>query len=532
MRRLLAILLIGPLTGCAAHLHRPLDDQLARGAAAEIEELDWDEAFARDRGQRDAIATREAELSRAYANARREAELLDILTEPVGERSWTKLEDRLVELAACMLDEPGTHGGRACRARVDDAQREVARALLFDACPAEGCAWIVKVGALMSASATLREGLAAYDRARGLTGIGDAIATPAQCPVPTKVPSTLSREREALELACKIYDEALAAVAEVLPESSGLREAIGDYRELAHARDEYRIELRGLVAELSSLVFGSLVFGSLGSGVASPALLDGQIARYLALQAKYALALAGVELGDFNDLALEGTLMITREHRAALVRVLASLYATNREARMAVPAQVNVAPGETPESAEVSTRSAEAPAPDPDPGDPDPGTPDPEPPGPDPDPPRPDPRDPEPPRPDPRDPDPPRSEPDNPEPPEPAPNPDRASTPKTRAADQCRLLRALGRSLVPVFGETWFALQDQARKAERSALLLSAELERIQIDAMTRRLAFAEDRVWLELATIETQLLALLRLRSRLDADWIPADRQAETGHR
>src|SRR5690606_37521830 len=34
-----------------------------------------------------------------------------------------------------------------------------------------------------------------------------------------------------------------------------------------------------------------------------------------------------------------------------------------------------------------------------------------------------------------------------------------------------------------------------------------------------------EERIWLKLAMIETQLLALLRLRGGLEADWIPAER-------
>lgn len=492
MRRLLAILLIAPLTGCGAHLHRPYEQQLARAAAEKVEVLDWDEAFALDRAQRDAIAEREAELGREYADARREAELLDILTEPVGERSWAKLEDRFIALAACMLDEPGTGGGRACRGRISDALREAARAMLFDACPTEGCAWIDAVTQLRAASNTLAGQLAAYDRARGLAGLGDAVSTVAQCPVPTKLPALLRDQGEALQRACADYDQALAAVAAVLPESSELRGAIGEYRALTKARDEYRQALRMLTAELGSLRF---------DGSADRRDLEQQIAHYLELQGKYALALASAKLGDFGDLALEGTLMVTREHRAAIMRTLAVLGVAVVEALIDEPA-----PGERLATDEFRT------------GDP----------GPDPVPPR-DPAEPKPapdrdPKPDPDRP--PRVEPDPPPRAEPPP-----ASPRANDSFDTELIRSLGATLVPVFGDAWRVIDEQRRKNQRGSLLLSAELERIQIDAMSRRLAFAEERMWLEVALIETQLLALLRLRMGIQADWIP-DARASTPER
>jgi hypothetical protein len=485
MRRLLAILMIAPLTGCGAHLHRPFEQQLAQAAADKVEVLDWDQAFALDRAQRDAIAERETALGRAYADARREAELLDILTEPVAAKSWAKLETRFVALAACMLDEPGTGGGRACRGSVSEEQRELARALLFDACPTEGCAWIEAVTQLRAASSALASQLASYDRTRGLAGLGDAVATPAQCPVPTRLPARLRDQGQALERACKSYDQALATVAKALPESSKLREAIVEYRSLAAARDDYRQELRLLVAELGSLRF---------DGADEHRDLQQQVAHYLELQGKYALALVGAKFGDFGDLALEGTLMITREHRAAIVRTLALLGATLSEVVTEQPA-----PAEQLTADEF--RDAE--------GGGDPSAPDPIPP-----------RDTDPPAPKP-----PRAETD---PPPPArEDPPATNSPPGRAevSVDMELIRSLGATLVPVFGETWAALDEQRRANQRGSLLLSAELERIQIDAMTRRLALAEQRIWLELALIETQLLALFRLRVALDADWIPAQR-------
>ena len=510
--------LVAAIAGCGAHLHRPLDHELARGAAAQVEGLEWDEAFALDRGQRDANAARELELSYAYADARREAELLEILTEPVGARSWTKLEDRFVELGACMLSEAGSNSGRACRGRVEGAQREAARALLFDACPAQGCAWVAKVGALRSASAGLSGALAAYDRARGLAGLSDAVASPAQCPAPTRAPTTLAVEGERLAGACVAYERALEAVAEVLPESSGLRSAIGEYRALARVRDDYRESLRLLVAEFSALRF---------AGQRDVAPIEASLAHHLGLQAQFAAALAGAEWGEFGDLALEGTLLVAREHRAAVIRLLATL-----DARRAVADRGRKAPARATDPAAapdpaVTLRSAEAPSSEPPSSEPpDPGPTDPRPPSsepPDPEPPRP-----EPPRPGPGD----RTPDAGPEPVEPpgrrpipsdadpAPGP----SPTVERADRA-LVQQVGDSLAPIFGQTWRTLQDQRRDADRGALLLSAELERIQIDAMSRRLAFAEDRVYLELAAIETQLLALVRLRSRLDAQWIPATR-------
>lgn len=488
MRRLLAMALIAPLTGCGAHLHRPHEQQLAQAAADELEVLDWDQAFALDRAQRDELAEREADLGLEYAEARREAELLDVLTEPVGERSWKKLEDRFVALAACMLDEPGTGGGRACRAGANEQQLAAARALLFDACPAEGCAWIEAVKQLRGASSALADQLAAYDRARALARLGDAEATPAQCPVPTRLPARLREQGQALERACAAYDSALATVAAALPESSELRDAIVEYRSLAEARDDYRHELRLLAAELGSLRF---------DGGDDHRDLKEQIAHYLELQAKYALALAGAKLGDFGDLALEGTLLITREHRAALVRMLAVLGAELAEAAIDEPA---------PEARSVAGEQFR-----------DSGTNPTQPPDPIP------PRDPEPPEPE-REPEPPPRA--DPEPPsrEDPPTTDPPSR-RTEVTLDTELVRSLGATLVPVFGETWRALDEQRRTNLRGSLLLSAELERIQIDAMSRRLAHAEERVWLELALIETQLLALLRLREGLERSWIPADR-------
>ncbi len=515
MRRPLAFLVLAPLLGCGAHLHRPVDDQLARGAVDKLEALAWDEAFARDRGQRDALAQREGEIGRAYAEARREAELLDILTEPVGERSWQKLEDRLVELAACMLDEPGTGGGRACRAAASEAELARARELLFGACPAEGCAWVLAIAELRRASATLAEQLASYDRARGLAGLGEAVATPAQCPAPTRLPARLREPGERLRDACAGYDQALAAVAEALPEASGLRGAIADYLALAAARDGYREELRLLVARL----------GSLDPDRFDARALEREVADYLALQAKYALELAGAALGDFGDLALEGTLMITREHRAAIIRTLA-LLGERAVAAAAAAGDDSASATATGESFRSDAAPEAPPGTPPEPSDPssDPGDPDPAGPDPDPDPPRPDP-DPFPSPPD-RTPGP-DSQPDPSDPSDPddgGAGPVRPPSEAERELDR-ELLRTLGSSLVPVFGEAWTALVDQRREAERGRLLLSAEIERIQIDAMTRRLASAEQRVWLELGAIETQLQALLRMRLRLDADWIPAAR-------
>lgn len=490
MRRLAAIFTAVPLLACGAHLHRPLDQQLAQGAVERIDGLDWDEAFAQDRAQREALAEREAAISRAYADARREAELLDILTEPIGERSWAKLEDRFIALAACMLDETGTGGGRACRGRVSEAEREAARSLLFDACPAEGCAWVDAVLELSAASSVLADRLAAYDRARAHAGVGDAIATAAQCPLPTRLPARLRAEGQALEQACAAYDAGLAAVAEALPSTSGLGSTINDYRTLAKSRDDYRRELRLLVADLGSLRFG---------GRFDRRELDGQVAHYLELQARYVLALAGAKLGDFGDLALEGTVMLTREHRAAIVRTLAVLGATIGE----------ITPSErAPEDQPVTEdfRSAPSTAPE-----------------------RPrEPVEPTPPRPVPVPPTPPRPAPDSSPPPRASsPDPSTIET-ESRRADasiDAEMMRSLGSTLAPVFGETWTRLEQQRRANQRGGLLLSAEIERIQLDAMTRRLAHAEERVWLELALIETQLLALVRLRSVLDADWIPADR-------
>lgn len=491
MRRLLAILLNGPLIGCGAHLHRPYEQQLAHAAAETIEGLDWDQAFALDRAQRDALAEQEAELGRAYADARREAELLDILNEPVGERSWAKLEQRFVELAACMLAEPGTGGGRACRGRISDEQREAARALMFDACPTEGCAWIEAITELRAASAALTHALASYDRARGLAGLGDAEATPAQCPVPTRLPALLREHGQTLARACAAYDAALAQVAESLPASSPMREAIGEYRALVEARDEYRQALRLLVAGLGSLRFDRSD---------SQRDLKQQIARYLALQSEYAVALASAKLGDFGDLALEGTLLITREHRAAIVRALAVLGATavevvreQSEADLHPPSDDEFRAGTAPPDPTVPSRDPE-PAPEPE------LEPEPEPAP-------------------------------EPEPPPRAKSPDdhpRPAAPSRRgevAELDVELIRSLGATLVPIFGETWRQLDEPCRRGERGSLLLSAEIERIQIEAMSRRLALTEERVWLELAAIETQLLALLRLRGRLEADWIPADR-------
>jgi hypothetical protein len=487
MRRLLALLMIAPLTGCGAHLHRPIDEQLANVAADKVEVLDWDEAFAADRAQRDAIAEREDQLGLDYADARREAELLDVLNEPVGERAWAKFEDRFIALAACMLDEPGSSGGRACRARVDDRQREVARALLFDACPAEGCAWIEATLELRTASAVLAVALANYDRARALAGLGDAVATPAQCPAPTRLPARLREQGQALEQACAGYDLALAAVVEALPESSGLREAIVEVRALVEARDGYRGELRLLVAELASLRF---------EGTFDNRELEQQVAHYLELQAKYALSLAGARLGDFGDLALEGTLMITREHRAAIVRMLAQLGAIMTDATSAdVPAPEDQPTTETFRTTDDAGGTA---------------------------PPPPDPTAPTPPRQ--PDPVPPRPIPEPPQEPE-DPSISDVPTRRVEASADAELLRSLGATLVSVFGDTWRTLDDGRRAGKHASLLLSAELERIQIDAMSRRLAFAEERVWLELALIETQLLALLRLRAVLATDWIPATR-------
>jgi hypothetical protein len=488
MRRLLALLLIVPLSGCGAHLHRPIDEQLANGAAEKVEVLDWDDAFAADRAQRDAIAEAEGELGFEHANARREAELLDVLNEPVGERAWTKFEAQFVALAACMLDEPGVSGGRACRARIDEREREVARAFLFDACPAEGCAWIEAVVELRTASATLAVALADYDRARALAGLGDAIATPAQCPVPTRLPARLREQGQALERACDAYDLALAAVAEALPESSGLREAIDEVRALGKARDGYRRELRLLVAELAALRF---------EGAFDNRELEQQVGHYLELQAKYALALAGAQLGDFGDLALEGTLMITREHRAAIVRLLVQLGATMSEAVSEQPP----APEEQP-TADESFRTTDPTHPEP-PRDTDP--------------------DPIPPRPIPEEPPPERED-----PPE-DPSSSDVPTRRAEAGADAELLRSLGSTLVTVFGESWRTLDEQRRSGKHASLLLSAEIERIQIDAMSRRLAFAEERVWLELALIETQLLALFRMRAVLAVDWIPATRPSST---
>lgn len=500
VRRLLAILSIVPLVGCGAHLHRPLDEQLATGAAERVEALDWDQAFALDRAQRDALAEREAELGREYAEARREAELLDVLTEPIGQRSWTKLEDRFIELAACMLDEPGTGGGRACRGDVGEAQREVVRKLLFEPCPAEGCAWVLAIAQLSEASSKLARQLAAYDRARGLAGLGDAVASAAQCPMPTRLPARLRSEGQALEQACAAYDDALAAVADALPKSSELRGAIENYRTLADARDDYRRELRLLVAELGSLRF---------DGRFDARELDQQVAHYLELQAKYALALAGAELGDFGDLALEGTLMITREHRAAIVRTLAVLGAA---AASGEADALELEPEDQPIAESFRALEGTGGAP------PDPSLPPRDPADPDPTPPRPVPTD------DPTTP--PRPIPDDSDEPE---DPSRVDTP-VRQADataDAELLRTLGASLVPVFGETWRTVEQQRRANQRGSLLLSAELERIQIEAMTRRLAHAEERIWLELALIETQLFALLRLHGVLAINWIPAERPA-----
>jgi hypothetical protein len=511
MRRFVALSLIASLSGCGAHLHRPLDDQLARAAAARIDGLDWSEAFALDRDQRDRLAAREAMLGAAYADARREAELLEILTEPIGERSWTKLEQRFVELAACMLAEPGTGGGRACRGRIDEVQREVARALLFDACPAQGCAWIDAVFTLSSASASLAAQLASYDRARGLAALGEAVATPAQCPVPTKVPSALRSEREALEQACVAYAAALEALAAALPEGSGLRRSIVEYLELADTLDAYRRELRMLVAELSSLRF---------DGREDQPALARQVPRYLELQREFTRALASAAFGDFGDLALEGTSMITREHRAAIVRVLAELGVRIEVDRQTQPAETpEPTPEPTPEVPRDSSFRAGEEPPRPVGEEPPPGDPIPERDRSEDPPPRPIPEsEPEPPRPIPE---------GQPPPSRPAPPLD---APPDTAFDR-ELIREFGEGLAPVFGETWATLLDQRRRAERGALLFSAELERIQIDAMTRRLGLAQDRLWLELASIETQAQALAIMRMRLDTDWIPAERPRTPAH-
>jgi hypothetical protein len=196
--------------------------------------------------------------------------------------------------------------------------------------------------------------------------------------------------------------------------------------------------------------------------------------------------------------------MITREHRAAIVRTLAVLGAAVVEAVSDEPA-----PGEQLTTDEF--RAADPAGPDPVPPR-DPAEPEPEP-GREPE------REPEP------DP-PPRVEPD--------PPPRAETPPASPRADNgidAELIRSLGATLVPVFGDAWRVLDEQRRKNQRGSLLLSAELERIQIDAMSRRLAFAEERVWLELAMIEIQLLALLRLRMGIQADWI-TDARASTPER
>ncbi|PRP90917.1 hypothetical protein ENSA5_59920 [Enhygromyxa salina] len=431
--------LLAPMLGCGAHLYRAHDDEVSSSAAATAEGLDWSQSFANDRAQRDELDQREAELSWSYAHTRRDAELFDVLNESVGERSWAKLELGFVELAACLLE--GVDSARACRGSGTDAELERARALVFDDCSGDSCAWIDALGGLRGASAALREQLAAYDRARALAGRSIRLAPAAQCPVPTRVPSALDEDAKLLERACDGYELALARVAAALPEDAGLRGRIERLQRLIAARDRYRRQLRMAVAQLSPQTWDQLERPD-------PDGLPAKAVAYDELQRELGLELARARAGDYSDLGLEGTLLIAREHYDALVRVIA------------VPVEIYTSPLPLAEDAA--------------PGADDPGADDGEGPG---------------------------------------------------EASDWTIVEELGRELGPVFGEAWVELQSLQARAERTTLLFSAEVERVQIDAISRRLALANARVLLELGTVETELFALSRLRARLRDDWIPATR-------
>ena len=552
MRRLLALSLMVQLAGCGAHLHRAADEALATRAAQTVEVLDWDEAFAADRAGREALDERLGEVTADFAEARRDAELLDVLLEERDGESWSKFEERFVDLGACLLEWGRS---RACRSVFDEAKRETARALLFDACQAERCEWVVAVVGLELARDELLLALRDYDRDRAERGLPAREASIAQCPSATRIASSLVGERRRIERACAGYRDALAKVAASLP-ASELRGAVEAAVDLLDQRDAYRRDLRSLVAELSALTW---------EPKRTRKELEQHIRRFEELQRRFLQPLTSARLGHFGDLALEGVLMIAREHRQSLLRALAypvsrGIKRANREAAREAKSGEAEGAGEVGsletarlegEASETETESGGSTSetetgnstsetetggssslppgtstnpeqPEPEPTDPTGG------PGPEPE--DPEPEDPEPEDPEPEDPDPEDPRPEDPRPP-PGPGTDapprvaEVVDPESAAQVDWERVGALGRELGPLFGSTWQELQQARSKAQRSELLFSAEIERIQIDAMQRRLDLANSRLLLELGSIEVQLRALVNMRATIQADWIPATR-------